>query len=97
MTNYVKYRFEYPHRLRQSMAQTSREAMMSFLGKAINRAQHETVATAFGQALTEYIAKKGKLAWDRERGLFRVNHPADGWQVAVWMMPTANEITQGRR
>lgn len=62
---------------------------MSFIAKVINRAQHESCETSFGSMLTSWIAEKGLLAWDDERGLFWVNHPIDGWQVAVWLMPVA--------
>jgi hypothetical protein len=62
---------------------------MSFLGKAINKAQHTDINHPFGAALNEYIFRHGQVAWDNERALFWVNHPQEGWQVAVWMMPVA--------
>lgn len=61
----------------------------SFLVKVINRAQRDTVESPFGMALTEYCIRAGVLAWDDDRALFWVEHPVDGWQVAVWLMPVA--------
>ena len=64
----------------------------AFLAKAINRAQHLSIEGLFCQALNDYIARQTQIAWDDDHALFWVRHPDDGWQVAVWMMPVAEQI-----
>jgi len=43
----------------------------------------------FELALHDYLVLVGRIVWNDSRALFFVNHPSDGWQVAVWMMPIA--------
>jgi hypothetical protein len=62
----------------------------AFLAKAINKAQHLALGDPFCDALHSFIGKGSTIAWDDSRALFWVEHPFDGWQVAVWMMPAAN-------
>lgn len=65
---------------------------MSFLAKAINKAQHLSIEDRFCAALNEYITRVGNVLWDDERALFWVEHPKDGWQVATWLMPIASRF-----
>lgn len=60
-----------------------------FLVVAIDRAQRGSVEDTFVSLLNDFIHSSGRLAWDDQRGLFWVNHPHSGWQVALWLMPVA--------
>jgi hypothetical protein len=66
--------------------------MSAFVGKAINRAQHLSITDKFCAALNEFLTARGLVAWDDARALFWVKHPQDGWQVAVWLMPAAQQF-----
>ena len=57
---------------------------VAFLAKAIDRAQHLPPEDPFCQALHEYIQLAGALRADEGRGLLWVEHPREGFQVAVW-------------
>ena len=59
---------------------------MSFLAKAIDRAQRLPLSDPFCLALHEYIFRQGAMLYDPKRNLFWVNHPQTGYQVAVWTM-----------
>jgi hypothetical protein len=71
----------------------------AFLARAIDRCNGNgkydglSIEDMFCVALDKYIAAAGVLAWDDDRGLFWVEHPVDGWQVAVWRMPVATMFT----
>ena len=77
---------------------TRKPTNRAFLSRCINEAQHLDCFAASRKGpppiavLHEYIARETDIAWDNERGLFWVNHPDTGWNVAVWMMPAALEF-----
>lgn len=64
----------------------------AFLAKAINRAQRLSIESPFCRALNDYIVRQTQVAWDDDHALFWANHPDDGWQVAVWLMPAAEQF-----
>ena len=61
----------------------------AFTAKAIARAQHMGEGDRMREAVTEYLSRTGRIFWDDARALFWVNHPTEGMQVAVWLMPEA--------
>ena len=65
----------------------------AFLAKAIDRAQHLAIGDPFCDALHAFILNAGVLAWDDGRALWWVEHPQAGWQVAVWLMPVAEQFS----
>ena len=78
---------------------TKQYANRAFLCKTIDRAQHMNCMDNSRQpngppmeVVQEYIERETVIAWDEQRGLFWVEHPDKGWQVAVWMMPVAEEL-----
>lgn len=68
-----------------------------FLAVAIDRAQRGSVEETFVSLLNDFIHRSGRLAWDEQRGLFWVNHPHSGWQVAVWLMSVAEQLSPTRK
>lgn len=79
------------------MAMTDREEAaarenIAFTEKAIRRAQSLSIEDRFCQALTEYLARMGRLYWDNDLALFWVAPPHGKPEVAVWMMPVANRF-----
>lgn len=77
----------YPLVMRDAMA--TKPPSKAFLARAIHKAQRLSVEDPFCAAINEYLIRAGVMVWDEERGLFWVNHPTEGYQVAVWMMPVA--------
>lgn len=66
---------------------------MTFLAKAIDKAQRLDPSAKITPAITEYIIRRGALAYDFKRQLFWVKHPDNGWQVAIWMIVRGAEVT----
>jgi hypothetical protein len=71
----------------------------AFIAKAIDRANGRMkgqCGLAAGEplcdAITAFLIRRELLVWDDYHALFWVRHPTEGWQVAVWMMPVANQF-----
>lgn len=58
---------------------------IGFTERVIAKAQGLAPESLFCQALTDYLFQKGRLAYDLTHKLWLVNHPSQGWQVAVWL------------
>lgn len=66
----------------------------SFTSRCIAKAQSRSIAELEIQAITGYLVRFERLAYDPSCDLFFVETPQDGWAVAVWMMPaTQNPIS----
>ncbi len=68
---------------------------VSFVAKAIDRAQKLEIGNPFCDAINSFLIRHGLLFWDDSRALFFVKHPFAGAQVAVWMMPVALQFEPG--
>jgi hypothetical protein len=62
----------------------------AFLARAIAKAQHLVLGDTFCNALHAYIKRNTQVLWDDARALFWVQHPFEGYQVAIWLMPIAS-------
>jgi hypothetical protein len=49
------------------------------------------------QAITDYLMRFGRLAYDLAHKLWWVNHPSQGWQVAVWLTDACEELSEEER
>jgi hypothetical protein len=59
----------------------------AFIERVINKVQHmDPKNSIFCIVLTEYLFNAGVMAYDKSRDLFWVNHPSQGYQVAVWLV-----------
>ena len=63
---------------------------LAFTDRLIRRLQGRPCAPGaseamFRQAGTDYLITASRMGFDLERGLWLVNSPQDGWQVAIWM------------
>jgi hypothetical protein len=68
--------------------------LVKYIGVLQHQTKHENCKKAlFVQMLSDKVLKSGAIAWDDNRGLFWVNHPVEGWQVATWLMDEAIQIT----
>lgn len=66
---------------------------VAFTERAIERVRRASIEDSpFVTAITEYLMRTGRLAYDFERRLWWVNHPGQGWQVAVWMMAACEPV-----
>ena len=83
-------------------ASTGKYTNRAFLCKIIDHAQHMNCTDNSRRPkgppmalVQEYIERETVLAWDEQHGLFWVEHPDKGWQVAAWMMPAAVAVSEG--
>ena len=64
----------------------------AFTERAIRKIEPRSIEEPFVEAITDYLFRMGRMAWDDARALFLVECPARGWIVAVWMMPVALKL-----
>jgi hypothetical protein len=58
---------------------------VGFTERCIAQAQHLSGDNLFCQAITDYLLRSGRLAYDFTHKLWLVDHPSQGWQVAIWL------------
>jgi hypothetical protein len=56
----------------------------AFTERAINDAQKRPFDLK-AAAITDYLIGQARLRYDLTHKLWWVNHPSQGWQVALWM------------
>ena len=62
------------------------------IAKVVDRLQQGERDPAFRNLLSGWLFSQSRVAWDDHRVLFWVNHPDEGWQVAVWMMDASMQF-----
>ena len=60
---------------------------LAFTERAIAKAQRISIESLFGRVCFDYLFRQGRMAYDFDHRLWWVEHPSQGWQVAVWMIP----------
>ena len=68
---------------------------IAFTERTIAKVQRLSIEDGpFVEAITEYLMKHDRLAYNFGRKLWWVKHPSQGMQVAVWMMPACEPFEE---